>query len=211
MSRPYKTGTYIFPPRPEHKISPDNLNTFDNMEYLAQPKLNGSSCGLYINSNSFNQKNRHGSPIVNFKMNDKEIISLHRGTSDMLIVGEYMNKNQNDGSKKPFNLKFVIWDILVLNGEHLVGTTVQERYDLLMKIYEPVSYDEFLYQISENVFLVKAFETGFLELYNKISLIDMYEGWVLKRKNAVLERGTRELNNAGWQLKARKSSNLYSF
>jgi hypothetical protein len=59
--------------------------------------------------------------------------------------------------------------------------------------------------------MVKSFENNFLELYNKITKIDMYEGWVLKRKNALLERGTREGNNAGWQLKARKSTKLYSF
>ncbi len=211
MPRPYKNGIFIYPPRPEHCISSDNLNKFDNNEYIAEPKLNGSSCGLYINADSYYQKNRHGSSIVNFKMSDKEIISLYRGTGDMLLEGEYMNKNQNDSSGKPFNIKYVIWDILVLNGQYLVGTTVEERLNLLMETFQPKEYDEFLYQISENVFMVKSFENNFLELYNKITKIDMYEGWVLKRKNALLERGTREVNNAGWQLKARKSSKLYPF
>ena len=55
------------------------------------------------------------------------------------------------------------------------------------------------------------FETDFERLYNKVSKIGMYEGWVLKRKTGKLERGTRERNNVGWQLKCRKQTKNYQF
>jgi hypothetical protein len=39
----------------------------------------------------------------------------------------------------------------------------------------------------------------------------MLEGWVLKRRDAKLERGTREKNNVNSQLKCRKPTKNYDF
>jgi ATP-dependent DNA ligase len=216
MPRPYKrnkTGefSFIFPPRPEHRISVNSLVNYDNGEYNAEPKLNGSNCSLYLDGKSFDQKNRHRGDISNFKMDSKEIIKLHRGKGDMLVVGEYMNKSQKDINGKVFNNKFVIFDIIVYNSEHLVGLTYVERRKILTDIFGTKSYDDYLYQVSENVFMTKSFEGDFTNLYNKIVKIDMLEGWVLKRKNGKLERGTREKNNIGWMIKCRKQTLNYQF
>jgi ATP-dependent DNA ligase len=211
MPRPYKSGTYIFPPRPEHRISSDSLVKYDNGEYCAEPKLNGSNCSLYLDGKTYTQRNRHQGDISNFKMDSKEIIKLHRGKGDMLVVGEYMNKSQNDINGKVFNNKFVIFDIIVYNGEHLVGLTYEERRNILIDIFGTISYDDYLYQVSENVFMTKSFDSDFTALYNKIIKIDMLEGWVLKRKNGKLERGTREKNNIGWMVKCRKETKNYQF
>lgn len=216
MSRLYKRDingnfVYIFPPRPEHKISVDSLIKYDTGEYKAETKLNGSNCSLYLDGNTFEQRNRHKGDISNFKMDNSEIIKLHRGTGDMLIVGEYMNKSQKDINGKIFNNKYVIFDIIVYNGEHLIGTTYEERRILLEKIFGTKSYDEYLYQVSDNVFMTKSFDNDFVNLYNKIIKIDMLEGWVLKRKTGKLERGTKEKNNVGWSLKIRKQCKLYNF
>jgi len=211
--RPYKTGTYIYPPRPEFKISVDSLQKYDTGEYLAEPKFNGSNLEIYLNDKTVHKTmNRHNKAITNFKLSTNEMLALHRGNGEMVINGEYMNKSKNDKSGKPFNHKLVIFDIIVINGEHLVGTTCQERYNMILDLYpDKKDYDEYLYQISENVFLVKAFENDFVNLYNKIIKIDMLEGWVLKKKNGKLEQGTREKNNVGWQLKCRKLTKNYSF
>lgn len=216
MPRPYKRNrvggfSYIFPPRPEHKISSASLDQYDTGEYNAEPKLNGSNLSLYLDGKSFEQRNRHQGDISNFKMNGSEIVKLHRGKGDMLVVGEYMNKSQKDINGKVFNNKFVIFDIIVYNGEHLVGLTYEERRAILKDIFGTKSYDDYLYQISENVFMTKSFEGNFTELYNKIVKIDMLEGWVLKRKTGKLERGTREKNNVGWMLKCRKQTLNYQF
>lgn len=211
MARPYKSGTYIFPPKPEHKIKPDSLHKFDDGTYITEPKLNGSNCTIYLDGKSFSQRNRHQGDISNFKLKDEDILPLYRGKGDMVIVGEYMNKSQKDKSGKVFNNKFVIFDILVYNGEQLIGSTTEERVKLLKELYGGVEFDEYLYIVNENVFMVKFFEKDFLNLYNSITLIDMYEGLVLKRKSGKLERGAREKNNMGWQCKTRKPTLNYQF
>mgnify|MGYP005845563903 CR=1 FL=1 len=193
MSRPYKTGTYIYPPRPEFKISSESLEKYDTGEYIAEPKFNGSNMELYFNETTIHKiMNRHKDILTN-KLSDAEILSLHRGKGEMVLNGEYMNKSKKDADGKVFNHKLVIFDILVLNGEHLVGISCLERYNMLIDLYpDKKDYNEYLYQISENVFIVKSFEKDFLNLYNKIVEIDMLEGWVLKKRNGKLEQGTRE-------------------
>lgn len=209
-SRPYK-NQYIYPPRPEHKIKPESLIRYDNNTYLGQPKLNGSNCTLYISSGDFTQRNRHKDTITNFKMNKQEILSLYVGNGEIVLVGEYMNKSKKDINGDTFNNKFVIFDILVFENQYLVGSTFDERYNLLKSIYNVKDYGEFLFQITENVFLVKSFTDKFTKRYNDIVKVDMLEGWVLKRRDAKLERGTREKNNVNTQLKCRKPTKNYEF
>jgi hypothetical protein len=98
MLRLYKRNkdnsfNYIFPPRPEHKINPNSLGKYDNGEFSAEPKLNGSNLTLYLDGICFEQRNRHGGIISNFKMNEKEILTLYRGEGDMVVVGLNSFKN----------------------------------------------------------------------------------------------------------------------
>ena len=130
---------YIYPPRPETTIPAKSLSIFENMnKFLAQPKLNGSSMEIYTdgssNGSSISTMNRHNEAI-SCKMNNDELIALHKGIGLIVLCGEYMNKNQRDENKNPWNIKYVIWDIIVFNGEHLLGTTFKERYELLVSLY----------------------------------------------------------------------------
>ena len=81
----------------------------------------------------------------------------------------------------------------------------------MLDIYGDTEYDEYLLYVSKDVYLVKSFEKDFLNLYKKVVQIEMLEGWVLKRKKGKLERGTKQKNNMGWQIKARKENKNYSF
>ena len=122
-----------------------------------------------------------------------------------------MNKSKNGTDGKLFNKKFVIFDILVYENMYLVGSTFEERYELIKSIYNLKEYDDYLFQVSENVFFVKSFKDKFEKRFKSIIKVDMLEGFVLKRKNAKLERGTREKNNVNSQLKCRKATLNYKF
>lgn len=209
MSRPYKNGTFIYPPRPEHCISSDNLNKFDDNSYIAQCKLNGSCAEIYLNSDKFDIKNRHKGGLSNFKLKDCEILSLHRGNGEMLLIGEYLNKSKKDSNGNLWNHKLVIFDILVYDNEHLLGSTFKERYELLLNIFTTKEYNEYLYQIDENIFLVKSFESDFKKLYHDIVKTDILEGLVLKPKDSMLQPGNKEKNNLC--LKCRKETKNYTF
>ena len=212
MSVKFDKFKYIFPPRPEYVISPDQLYKYETT-HLAQPKLNGSCCLIFIKGKEVRHFGRHQNENLsrfNLKINDLEV--LNAGNDEWnVIVGEYMNKNQNGLDGKPWNHKFVVFDILVYNGIYLLGSTFEERLNLLDQIYGTESENEYLYKINENVFRVKTFSDNYLERWKKITEIGMLEGFVLKKPNAKLDRGLTEKNNTLWQVKARKSCKLYKF
>ena len=209
----YPKYRYIFPPRPKNAVPQSELFSWDNGSMIAQPKLNGSNATIYTNGLEVFTMNRHGDRLTRVEIKNEEILSLYKGTGGWSAFnGEYMNKSQNDETGRPFNHKFVIFDILVLEGNYLVGTTFEQRVAILNDLYGQVDCEkEHLYGISENIYRVKSYNGGFLDLYNDLIKIDMYEGLVMKRKNAKLELGTNEMNNVKSQLKCRKPTKNYAY
>jgi ATP-dependent DNA ligase len=210
----FENYRYIYPPRPKNAIHSDDLTFWDNGTLIAQPKLNGSNTTIYTNGQQVMVMNRHNSRLTNFQTPLEEIKSLHRGVkSEWLVInGEYLNKSKQDERGITFNHKLVIFDILVYKSDYLVGQTFEQRIKLLDELYGQKDCEKsYLYSISDNVYRVKSFDTGFKSLYDQLTPIDMIEGLVLKRKNAKLEIGNTENNNTKSQLKARKPTKNYKF
>jgi hypothetical protein len=208
----YNNYKYIFPPRPKNAIQSSDLDFWDNNTLLAQPKLNGSNSVIFTNGEKVIVMNRHNGRLTNVQVPMEEILSIYKGKGWMVLNAEYMNKSKSDENRKVFNHKFVIFDILVLNGDSLVGKTFQERVILLDQLYGTKACEKpYLYGISENIYRVKSYTSNFLDLYNDLVEIDMIEGLVLKRKSARLEAGTSELNNTKSQIKCRKKCNSYRY
>lgn len=208
----YENYRYIYPPRPKNAIPDYELSSFDDGTFIAQPKLNGSNCVIFTNGQRFIVMNRHGQRLTNFQLNENEIKSLYKGNGWMILNGEYLNKSKMDETGNSFNHKFIIFDILCYDGDYLLGKSFAERIELLDQLFGKNSSDkEYLFSISENIYRVKSYESNFLNLYTKISSIDMVEGLVMKRKNARLEIGNTENNNVKSQLKCRKPTKNYKF
>lgn len=210
----YNSFRYIFPPRPKNAIPDSDLNFWDNGSLVAQPKLNGSNCVIFTNGEKLMIMNRHSQYMTNVDIQRQEVLDLFKGEPGkwMVLNGEYLNKSKQDENRQTFNHKLVIFDILVYNSYYLVGKTFQERINLLDELYgQNDSEKSYLYSVSNNVYRVKSFESGFKSLYDQLTPIDMIEGLVLKRKNARLEIGNTENNNIKSQLKARKATKNYKF
>jgi len=207
----YNRFKYIYPPRPEQKIPSASLQKFENDEiFIAQPKLNGSSMMVYTNGKIVVTMTRHKTAISH-KMDIEELKKLHRGNGWMVLCGELMNKNKKDETNKHWNHKFVIFDLLVYEGEHMLKSTFDQRYDLLKELYPDNPVKKHLHQISENCFRVNSVRFGFTNIYNDITQYDMYEGLVLKRGDGKLENGVTANNNTRTQIKCRKSTKNYAF
>jgi hypothetical protein len=206
----YTAFKYIYPPRPEIKISPSSISKFENGKYLGQPKLNGSSMQLYTNGSIVIVMNRHHQALSH-KMDIEELKGLHKGKGWMVLCGEYMNKNQKDEEDNPWNNKFVIFDILVYEGNHLLKTTFDERFELLRELYPDNPVKKYLHQVSENCFRVNSIRFGFSNAYIEMTKYQMYEGLVMKLGDGKLENGTSEKNNIRTQVKCRKSTKNYAF
>jgi len=208
---PYKKYRYIFPPRPESKVRHTELPKYDNNIYLGQPKLNGSNCEVYTNGVEVYVMNRHKGELTNVKIGKKVFTDLHRGEGWMVLNGEYMNKAKKGKDGLVFNHKFVIFDIIVYNGKQTVGTTFEERVDLLKNLYDSKIYDNTIRKINSDIYIVETFFSGFQDIYNNLISIDMYEGFVLKKRKSKLENGISQKNNSGSQIKVRKNTKNYDF
>ena len=209
----YDRFKYMYPPRPEYVISPDKLSEYEGT-HAAQVKMNGSCCLIFIKGNEFRYFGRHENEnLRGFKLKINDLSVLNCGNEDKwnVIVGEYMNKNKKGVNGKSWNHKFVIFDILVYNGEYLLGSTFEERVSLLDNLFGTEDENEYLYKITDKIFRVKTFYDNFTDRWNEIVKIGMLEGFVLKKEKAKLERGLSEKNNVLWQLKSRKKNNLYKF
>lgn len=211
----YEVFRYIYPPRPKNAVPDTELDFWDNGSMIAQPKLNGSNCTIYTNGDNFLAYNRHGLHLSNFNLNKDEILQLYKNVNPktwMVINGEYLNKSKSDETGSVFNHKLVIFDLLVIDSNYLIGKTFQDRVEILDKLYgKNDSEKEYLYSITDNIYRVKSYDKGFKDLYNKLIKIDMIEGLVCKRKTGRLELGTTENNNVKSQIKFRKPTKNYKF
>lgn len=209
----YLNYRYLFPPRPSNAIPNSELNYHDNGSMVAQVKTDGSNCIIFTNGKSIHVMNRHGSRLTRFQIKDEEILSLYKGSGGWSVLNfEYLNKNKRDETGKSFNHKLILFDILVNDGDYLIGKTFKQRVELLDEMFGKVECEkDYLWNISDNVYRVKSYENNFSMLFDTLTPIDMIEGLVLKRVNARLEMGNTELNNTKSQVKARKATLNYKF
>jgi RNA ligase len=211
----YNTYSYIFPPRPKNACDPKDINKWDNKMMIAQPKMNGSNCVIFMNDEYCYVMNRHNQRLTNFQLSKSELSELYKPVDKgnwLVINGEYLNKSKNDETGLVFNHKFIIFDILVFNSDYLVGQTFEQRVKLLDNLYgQKKSEKDYLYQITENIYRVKSYDTNFNQIFNELTKIDMVEGIVCKRKSARLELGTTEGNNTKSQIKFRKPTKSYRY
>lgn len=208
---PYNKYRYIYPPRPEINLPSSELVKYDNGLWVGQPKLNGSNITIFTNGTELHIYNRHNSPLTNVKMDSKEFLSLYRGKGWFVLNGEYMNKAKINSKGEAFNHKLIIFDVLVYNGIQTIGMSFDKRIELLNTLFSSTEYDGYINKITENVYIVKSFYENFNTIYQKIVQIDMYEGWVLKKRMAKLKNGLSEKNNTDSQMKFRKPTKNYRY
>lgn len=216
----YEKYSYLYPPRPIQTTKHTELSKYDTGEFIAQPKYNGSCCNVFLNGSEVIVMNRHNSKLTSDYSNI-DLKGLHSGKGWMVLCGEFLNKNKKGEDGNSFNLKFVIWDILVYDGNYFIGSTFEERLQLIGKLFPCSSimvgadkietYKHLCCTKFKNVYVAPAYANNFEWLYNDIVDTDLYEGLVLKRRAAKLTFGLNEKNNNEWQIKCRKPTKNYAF
>ncbi len=213
----YNKFIYLYPPRPENAICPEELDSWDNSSMIGQIKTNGSNTLIFTNGSDVKIMGRHKQILSNIQISQREIIEslynpLNLNGKWLVLNAECLNKNKLAEDNSSFNQKLILFDILVYNSDYLVGRTFKERINLLDNLYGRVdSEKEYLYKISKNIYRVKSYESGFSNLFNKFTPVDLVEGVVLKRANAKLEVAASKTNNSRSQVKCRKSSRNYKY
>ena len=205
----YKDFDYIFPPRPEIKAPRRSIENIERLGFIAQPKLNGSCAILFTDGEKVKFMSRHKDYFTKENIPLEELKKLNKGKGLTVLVGENLNKSKRDSTGHIFNDKFVVFDILIHNGEYLLGKTFDHRQKLLDDLYETSYHDKWLSKISDNVLRVKNVDNA-NDKWEELTSIDMYEGFVFKKKLGTLESGIKRNNNTTWQVKIRKPSKLYT-
>jgi ATP-dependent DNA ligase len=219
----YNSFKYIYPPRPEYKIMPDELHRFGD-EWIAQPKYNGDCVMIYTNGQEFHVYNRRGEKYTKKFNVDIFYLSFLQGKW-YCFVGEYLNPKLKKGENG--NLltdRVVLFDVLVANSKYLLGYPLWERLKILNVIFEPYNMSvlkngeldnsEFMLKTDVPDFYVASsfVSNGNLEeLFEQVIKVDAYEGLVVKNSNASLQPSFNEKNNELWQFKCRKPTKVYNF
>ena len=217
---PYKDFHYIYPPRPEHKIPPSDLSKFDNGEFLAQPKYNGTCCLIFTNGKETHLYNRHKKEFGYIPPN-MELSKLAHTNKWYVYAGEYLNKGKLGENKVKAKDKIVLWDILVWDGEYLIGDTLLTRLALLEETYPCQRaivtedglemYTHLCHTGIKGIYKAPTYTRQFELLYHDIIETDLYEGLVIKKMDSTLKYGFNEQNNNDWQVKCRKETKVYNF
>ncbi len=224
MSVRYESYSYLFPPRPIQTTKHTELGKYDNGQFIAAPKYNGDCSNVFISEKEVIVMNRHKE-----KMKGDYSKVDFRGMYDglgckgwLVISGEFLNKSKKGEDGKLFNLKFIIWDILVYNGDYMIGSTFGYRVELLEKLFPSTKmmvkkdkkmemYKHLCCTMYNDIYKAPAYYSGFEKLYNDIVNTDIYEGVLLKRIDGKLSYGLNTNNNNSWQIKCRKETKNYQF
>ncbi len=216
----YDKYKYLFPPRPEVKIPADDLHKFDNGEYIAQPKYNGSCYLVFTNGDELHVTNRHKEEIAVYNPYiDWRGLAL---TNEWYVYcGEYLNKGKFGENNTRENDKFIIWDVLVWKDTYLTGTTTFDRISLLEREFpchraivngnKLEMYKHLCTTNIKGIYKAPTYLSNFAKLYREIVKTDLYEGLLLKKIDSKLTFGFQEKNNTDWQLKCRKETKIYNF
>jgi hypothetical protein len=215
----YDEYRYLWPPRPETKIPSASLQMYEKLGWIGQYKKNGT-CNLVFVSpeKDLTFRTRHDEPHKLWSPT-KESSDLFRklpGSGWYVIVTELLH------SKTAADIKdtHYIFDILVADGEYLVGKTFAERQQILRDLFlhgnEVEEYSH--YVLNSNVWLAKTITSGFRELWNQTDDIASKtngaptdEGLVLKNPKAKLELCSKQKSNVSWAIKCRVSHKNYTF
>jgi hypothetical protein len=221
MAIPYNEYRYLWSPRPAHIIKPDKLEDYENSQWLAQPKLNGSNTLVFMHSDGTAiVKNRHGQDKTGQIKID--FAKLYRGEGWFVLNGEWMEKSKKDEGGNNFNGNFVIFDVLAYNGHILAGSTVVNRLHLLHDLYghsfmsvvenKLVTSEPYLYLTGiDNVYRVVTYTNKFKLLFNMLTKIDMYEGLVVKHIGFHLLPPFTQIANDKSMFKSRKETKIYKY
>lgn len=205
----YDQWSYLYPPRPESAISKNLLKTYEGGDYIAQCKMNGTCSVLGVSPDrKIRAMSRHKdehklwSPSA---VNEAAFANLP-GNGWYVFVAELMHSKV-----KGIRNTNYIHDIMVADGQHLVGMALANRQALLASLFTPVSETSTHFVIDDVTWLAKNITQDFEAFFDSMATTPEHEGIVLKRLTAPLAMGSREKSNTNWMLKARHPHKNYGF
>lgn len=207
----YQRYRYLYPPRPEMAVAPNTIPLYEESGWWAQAKMNGTCCIIYVppDRRSF-AMGRHGAdnkltwqPGARWKAFENTL----PGQGWFVLVGELLHsKGVTDNNGEVIRDTVCLHDLLVDDGEYLIGQTYRHRFVRLCLRFG--GYPE------QGVMLAPTFHGGFrdtFQAYHKLPGKPAVEGLVFKNPDAPLALCVNAKANASWQHKCRIATDHLSF
>lgn len=205
----------LYPPRPNNKILPSQIHTYDPNNWVAQRKFNGSRTVVNIKGDKVSFLN-YGEPHKNWKPSQSiidQFLSLNlKKDKEYWFDGELLYSKTKDPFYKN---KIVLFDILQEGNYFFNSLNLMERYDLLKEVCrfpkELESKNKLALVVTEDIWLVEMFEDNFEKHFKEYLHLDEIEGLVLKKRNSVLNNAGNKKYSVSWQVRCRKPHKNYTF
>jgi hypothetical protein len=212
----YPTYQYLYPPRPETAVAPNTLKLYEDRGWVAQAKMNGTCCTIYVPSITEGPSfamGRHG-PDNELQWQPgnrwQEFQQHLPGKGWYVFVGELLH-SKGVGVRDTIYLH----DLLVDDGEYLIGKTYADRYECLSRLCAGGlnMYEDTHTIVFPGVWLAANHDGFFQDWYNEINGMSgntAIEGLVFKNPTAKLRPCTAR-GNANGQYKCRRTTRNLSF
>jgi len=207
----YESYRYLYPPRPEIVVEPELLDNFVG-RYWTQSKKDGTSNLMAITPDrQIIAMNRHKAPHKAWKPSGSTYEAVRRAFLNLPGNGWYyfcaeLLHSKGGGFR---NINYIN-DILVTDGQYLIGTTFADRQKLLLELFRPMvmAPSGSHYILDDNTWLAINHTTDFYDLFQTF-LAAGDEGVVLKDPSAKLGWCSSPTANSTWQRKCRRPGKAY--
>lgn len=209
----YKVWEYLWPARPIKAVSQSLLPFYQGQGWISQVKKNGTCTVLGISpEKEIYSFNRHAEPHKAWKASWKSpALKPFLNLPDRWFVFE---PELLHSKTKEIKDTLYLFEILVADSEFLLGTTWEERQQIISGLFPNIIKGEpgCGYNLVEdsNLWLstpvVGDFQQAFKNLRGEEN-----EGLVLKDPKARLEFCYTDTANSRWQVKCRKTSKNFSY
>jgi len=210
----YDSYRYLYPPRPDMAVAAATLPLLEIEGAWAQAKMNGTCCVIFVppDGKAF-ALGRHG-PDNRLQWQPgtrwEAFQARFPGEGWYVLVGELLH-SKGVGVRDTVYL----FDLLVDDGEYLVGQTYRERYLRLRKLCgKPELVSETHGLIREGIWLAFNRTRGFAKWFAEIGAAPgspMIEGLVFKSPDSKLKLCGRPKANSVGQHKCRRPTANLSF
>jgi hypothetical protein len=216
----YESFRYLWPPRPETKIAPTDLGVIESMGWWGQAKFNGTCTVIYVPAATEPFPGGSRGSVAMGRHGPDHVLDWQPGASWQafeatldggwhVFVGELLH-SKGVGVKDTI----VLFDMLVEDGDYLVGKTLYDRFnrlERLLKAYNSEPQIKLTHrEYNQGVWLVENRARAF-RLWFDAEAPAMVEGLCFKDKNAKLRLCSRSSANSGGQVKCRKPKANVSF
>lgn len=201
----YDKFTYIYPPRAESAIPFNLLKAYQRKNWIAQVKKNGTNSVIFVSpSKEVFAMGRHNNEHKqwSFTPETAAIFKALPGNGWYVLNAELLHS-------KVAGLRDInyIHDILVEDGEYLIGSTYAQRYArlLMLFLHDKTVKTPSHFVLDKHTWLARNHD-NFLELFDSLSQSED-EGIVLKNMLGRLA----PKDNSGWTVKCRKFHPNFAF